>query len=75
MEVFRQMEKKNVFMQKLQRICSFIIFVVLACLMFLGVTYVFRRTEYDREHMVGIKEEKALDMVYIGGISTVIPCL
>ncbi len=61
------MEKKNVFMQKLQRICSFIIFVVLACLMFLGVTYVFRRTEYDREHMVGIKEEKALDMVYIGG--------
>lgn len=46
---------------------SFLIFVGMATGMFLKITYLFRNIGYDRYHIIGIKEEKELDVVYIGG--------
>jgi len=54
---------------KMKRMISFILFVALASGMLISVTYLFRNDDYDRMHIIGIKEEKknSLDMVYIGG--------
>lgn len=54
---------------KIKRLISFIIFIVLASGMLLLTTYLFRNTTYDRQHIIGLKQEKSnsLDMVYIGG--------
>ncbi len=51
------------------RIISFLVFCALAIAIFIKLTYLFRNTEYeyDRVHIMGIKEEDELDMVYIGG--------
>nr|WP_302167814.1 hypothetical protein [uncultured Schaedlerella sp.] len=61
------------FKLKLQRACSCILFLLIASHLFVSTTYLFRISEkYNRRHIIGLKEEETLDMVYIGG-STVFP--
>lgn len=52
---------------KLRKVCSCFLFLVILCCSFVKVTYLFRETGTDRVHIMGIKEEHMLDMVYIGG--------
>lgn len=57
-------EKKK---KSIIRIAGFVLFACILFKVFCNVTYLFRNTSYDRNHMVGIKSEDNLDMVYIGG--------
>lgn len=52
--------------KKIKSIIGFCVFIVIAVSAFLKVTYLFRPTEYDRNHIVGIEEED-VDIVYVGG--------
>lgn len=56
------------------QLLSFLIFCVLAMQLFLRITYLFRSAGaddsseiYNRNRIIGIKEEQALDMVYVSG--------
>lgn len=60
-ELFKKTNKEQIL-----RLIGFIIFIFLIFNIFCKVTYLFRETTWDRNHMVGIKNEN-LDMVYIGG--------
>lgn len=48
-------------------VAAFLIFCIILGNVFLGITYVFRNTGHNREHITGIKEVKDIDLVYIGG--------
>lgn len=52
---------------RLRKACSCALFLAIACILLARVTYLFRNVGFDRSHMVGIREEEPLDMVYIGG--------
>lgn len=52
---------------KVIKIVGFVAFLCLGFRLFCNITYLFRNTGYDREHMVGIKSESDIDMIYIGG--------
>lgn len=53
---------------KVKHFLGFVLFILLAAGMFSNITYLFRNTGYDRNHVIGIKsEEKNIDVVYIGG--------
>lgn len=53
---------------KIKRIIGGIFFVFLAVIFFAGITFLFRNKGYDRNHIVGIKNEKNnIDVIYIGG--------
>lgn len=52
---------------KLSKIIGFLVFATLLVNIFCKVTYLFRNVGYNRTHIVGIKQENDLDMVYIGG--------
>lgn len=49
---------------------NFLIFVSLLGWVFVHTTYLFRNCNSDREHVIGIRNEKAIDVVCIGGSST-----
>lgn len=51
----------------LRKACSCALFLAIACALLARTTYLFRNVGFDRAHIVGIKEEGPLDMVYIGG--------
>lgn len=53
--------------EKYRRIVAAVIFLLIILKVFLSVTYLFRNANWDRDHVIGIKEEKTLDMVYVGG--------
>ncbi len=53
------MNKKN--------IIASIVFVVIIFCVFSNVTYLFRNTGYNRDNIIGIKEEKNIDVAYVGG--------
>lgn len=60
--------------KKWQQVISFAIFCVLALNLFLRITYLFRSAGaddsseiYNRNRIIGIKEEQNLDMVYVSG--------
>lgn len=56
---------------KIFRFIGFFVFIAILFKTFCNVTYLFRQATYDRNHIVGIKQEDAdLDMVYIGGSAT-----
>lgn len=61
--IFRKEENRK----RLKRALSCILFLCIAAYIFAKTTYLFRNSDYDRTHIIGIKEEDALDMVYIGG--------
>lgn len=66
MDIFKKkLTRNNV--RKGYRILTCIIFIAVLCKVFTSVTYLFRNSDYNREHIIGIKEEEQLDMVYIGG--------
>ena len=52
--------------KKATQILGFILFVVILLKVFSSTTYIFRNAGYDRNHIVGIDNEK-VDMVYVGG--------
>lgn len=54
---------KNV---KIRRMIAMIVFIAISAKSFLFCTYLFRNADMCRIHSVGIKEEKPLDMVYLG---------
>lgn len=54
---------------KIIKLVSCIIFLALIVKSVTYTTYLFRNANYDRLHIIGMYEEKALDMVYIGGSS------
>lgn len=54
---------------KIIKLVSCIIFLVLIVKSVSYTTYLFRNANYDRLHIIGMYEEKPLDMVYIGGSS------
>lgn len=60
--------KKIQWMNK--KLLSFLIFILLLGWIFVRITYLFRNCTYDREHVSGIKSEKNIDVVCIGGSST-----
>ena len=49
-----------------------ILFLCILFRIFCDVTYIFRNAGDDRNHMVGIKSEDDLDMVYIGGSAAIV---
>ena len=60
--------------KKWLQVISFVIFCILALNLFLRITYLFRSAGaddsseiYNRNRIVGIKEEQNLDMVYVSG--------
>ena len=53
--------------EKYRRIVAAVIFLLIILKVFLSVTYLFRNVNLERNHVVGIKEEKPLDMIYVGG--------
>lgn len=63
-----KLREKIAFMTKneFKAIIGFIVFMSLAFKVFCCTTYLFRNVGYDRNHIVGIENEK-VDMVYIGG--------
>lgn len=54
---------------KIVKFIGAIVFFVIGIHVFLALTYLFRGYSYDRNSVVGIKEEKenSLDVIYIGG--------
>ena len=45
-----------------------IVFVLICCILFLRITYLFRNSSFERTHIIGFKEEKCpIDVLYIGG--------
>lgn len=60
-ELFKKTNKEQI-----PRLIGFIVFILLIFNIFCKVTYLFRQTDVNRNHIVGIKNEN-LDMVYIGG--------
>lgn len=50
-----------------KRAVATVAFLLIIARIFIAATYLFRNVIYERDHVAGIKEEKALDMVYIGG--------
>lgn len=59
--------KYHNYRDKLSKIIGFCVFAILLVSIFCKVTYLFRNVGYNRRHIVGIKQENDLDMVYIGG--------
>ncbi len=59
----RWLEKNR---KKIVSFVGFVIFIIILAKVFCTVTYLFRTTECDRVHMMGIKQEN-VDMVYVGG--------
>ena len=59
--VFKKIDKK-----KWYRVISCILFIVLCMQIVVSLTYLFRNNKSDRLRVVGLKEEKELDMIYIG---------
>lgn len=55
------------FNKKIKNFLSGFIFILILSNAFISVSYLFRNSGTNRMHIVGIKEEEALDMVYIGG--------
>lgn len=54
--------------KKIIRIIGFVVFLVIAFRLFCNITYLFRNASSpSRAHITGIKNEKELDMVYVGG--------
>lgn len=43
------------------------IFLILAVNLFLGITYIFRNANTDREHMTGLREASDFEVAYVGG--------
>lgn len=62
LNIFFKNKKENII-----RIIGFISFICILFKVFCSVTYLFRNAGSDRTHIVGIKCESDLDMVYIGG--------
>lgn len=58
---FKMMREKG------KKLIGCIVFICLFIMIFVKTTYLFSNSGNDRLHIVGIKEEKPLDMVYIGG--------
>ncbi len=52
---------------KLKKIIALILFLLLLGKVFASITYVFRNSNNNRLHVVGIQEEEPLDMIYVGG--------
>ena len=53
--------------EKWKRVAAAVAFLLIIARVFITATYLFRNVGYDRDHVIGIKEERDLDMVYIGG--------
>ncbi|WP_026664631.1 hypothetical protein [Butyrivibrio sp. FC2001] len=47
-----------------------IAFILLVCFVVTRLTYLFRNTSYDRNHITGIKKEKNIDVVCVGASGT-----
>ncbi|MDE7017216.1 MAG: hypothetical protein K2P65_06510 [Lachnospiraceae bacterium] len=63
-----------IYEKKWIQLISFLVFCALAVRLFLNITYLFRSAGagdsseiYNRNRIIGIKEEAALDMVYVSG--------
>jgi ASC-1-like (ASCH) protein len=56
-------------LNKMKKIIAFVIFVILICICFIRISYLFRNVLWaeDRNHLTAIKNEDDLDVVYIGG--------
>lgn len=54
----------------IKRIAMIIMFLLLLERVFISLTYLFRNSNYNRMHVVGIKEEEPLDVVFVGGSAT-----
>ena len=69
MDKFREKLTSPIYRVKIKRFISFCIFILLASSILMKTTYLFRNASYNRQHVVGLKEEKknSLDVVYIGG--------
>lgn len=55
-----------------KKLLNFLIFMLLLGWIFVRTTYLFRNCTYDREHVIGIRSEKNIDVVCIGGSSTLV---
>lgn len=53
----------------IKRLISFCLFMALLFILYSRITYLFRNTNYDRLHMIGLQNESDLDMIYVGGSS------
>lgn len=69
-QVIREkMHDKDVVL-RVKRLVACICFLSLLGMIFVSTTYLFRNTKHNRAHIVGIKQEGPLDMVYVGGSAT-----
>ena len=55
---------------KIKHLIQFIIFLIIAALLFTMNTHLFRNNNWEQQHINGIKNEHDLDMVCVGGSST-----
>lgn len=55
---------------KWARMLNCIFFTLLVICSIFGLTYLFRNSHYDRDHILGIREVENVDVVCIGGSST-----
>lgn len=63
MEILEKIKKKE---SAIKKILGTLFFLIILGFVFSRVTYLFRNTGTDREHVIGIENED-VDMVYIGG--------
>ncbi|MCR5761412.1 MAG: hypothetical protein K6F82_05410 [Sphaerochaetaceae bacterium] len=58
--------KRSIIGNIVRTICFIAVFIVL----FIILSYILRQHGYDWEHIAGIKNEKPLDVIYVGGSNT-----
>lgn len=58
--------------EKVKKIISFIVFISIIAFAYVKLTYLMRNSSVDRANVIGIKEEAELDVVFVGGSSTMV---